>query len=286
MIFTKKVPTKSVAIGGFFIHNEKFSHGTHPIRASLCYLKMDYTVHFLRDQFLMKYTRGEVYYGVFHSCSFLWEGMLSFPMPNNGDTPLVGGEGTNESGDAIRVADMDEYLQHRRAYLMSRRDSAETDFGKAKFIGALQALNDFELMVKQLRVTATPSGNLACLQPGIPDTVEALGAQWLVKFGFPNISLDDFRDTSWQNKMIAQHPDKKEAIMLIGNLARNRTLVATVFKSLREGAEGSPSSLVAPAAPAADDGSNKCPYCGKTYKYAKALDSHKKTCPKNSTPGA
>ncbi len=207
-------------------------------------------------------------------------------MPNNGDTPLVGGGGTNESGDAIRIADMDDYLQHRRAYLMARRDSAETDFGKAKFIGALQALNDFEMMVKQLRVTAAPGGNLACLQPGIPDSVEGLGAQWLVKFGFPNISLDDFRDTAWQNRLIAQYPDKKEAIMLLGNLARNRTLVATIFKSLREGVNSPLPSLDSPTASPADASTNKCPYCGKTYKYAKALDSHKKTCPKNSTPGA
>ncbi len=203
---------------------------------------------------------------------------------NNGDTPKVGEGEAGASGDAIRIADMDVYLQHRRAYLMQRRDSAETDFGKAKFIGALQALNDFELMVKQLRMIAIPKGNLACLQPGIPDSVEALGAQWLVKFGFPNISIDDFRDTSWQNKMIASNPDKKEAIMLIGNLARNRNLVATVFKSLREGVIACPPNQVSPSTTSGDTGANKCPFCGKNYKYAKALDSHKKTCPKNPTP--
>ncbi len=210
---------------------------------------------------------------------------IGFLMPNTGDAPLVGRVEPNGSGDAIRIADMDDYLQHRRAYLMARRDSAETDFGKAKFIGALQALNDFEIMVKQLRVTVAPSGNLACLT-GVPDTVESLGAQWLVKFGFPNISLDDFRDTSWQNKMIAQYPDKKEAIMLIGNLARNRSLVATVLKSVRDGVIGGPPSIASPSASPADAGPNKCPFCGKTYKYAKALDSHKKTCPKNPTPRA
>ncbi len=206
-------------------------------------------------------------------------------MPDNGETPKVGEGERNPSGDAIRIADMDEYLQHRRAYLMSRRDSAETDFGKAKFIGALQTLNDFEQMVKQLRLTTAPSANLSCLQPGIPDSVESLGAQWLVKFGFPNISLDDFRDTAWQNRMISSYPDKKEAIMLIGNLARNRNLVATVFKSLREGVVSCPPSAGTAATPPADEGMNKCPYCGKAYKYAKALESHKKTCPKNPTPG-
>jgi hypothetical protein len=131
-----------------------------------------------------------------------------------------------------------------------------------------------------------PGGNLACLQPGVPDTVEALGAQWLLRFGFPNVSLDDFRDPSWQNKMIAQNPDKKEAIMLMGNLARNRTLVEAVLKSVREETNGNASNLLPPSPSTPEANGHKCPYCGKNYKYAKALDSHKKTCPRNPAPGA
>jgi hypothetical protein len=207
-------------------------------------------------------------------------------MPDNGDAPTVGGTGDlSTSADAIRLVDVSEYLQHRRAYLMSRRDSAETEFGKAKFIGALQTLNDFEGMIKQLRMVAVPDGQLACLQPGVPQTVEELGAQWLVKFGFPNVSLDDFRDISWQNKMIASHPNKKEAIMLLGNLARNRTFVSALLQALHDGPNEALASSTSPAALKSANGPFQCPYCSKTYKYAKALDSHRKICPKNPVPG-
>ncbi len=185
--------------------------------------------------------------------------------------------------EVIRIADIENYIHRRQAYLSSRRDAAEMPAEKGKIIGMLQALADFEGMARQLRVIPASS----IISPPTPQnnqpSCDGLAARWLSALDLPDACLDDFQDDTRQNRMIARHPKHKQGIILLGQLTRNKSLIDTILATLHGQAPQSPAGdSVAPARVMAGNGS--CPFCGKTYKYAKALASHVAGCPKKSSP--
>ncbi len=184
--------------------------------------------------------------------------------------------------EAIQIDDIKQYIQRRRAYLATRRDAAETPADKGRVIGMLQALADFEGMIRQLRVIP------AAVVPAPPEalhvqiTCDELASRWLSALDLPGVCLDNFRDDVRQNRVIARHPENKQGIILLGQLLRNRALVEAVLDHLRPRTPRAPANKSMEPARAGGNGST-CPFCGKTYKYAKALESHVAICPRKST---
>ncbi len=186
--------------------------------------------------------------------------------------------------DAIRTEDIKAYIQRRRAYLSTRRDAAETPADKGKAIGMLQALADFEGMARQLQVTPASSATITASPLNVPETCDDLASQLLSVLGIAGARLEDFRDDARQNRAIARHPEKKQWIMVLGQLVRNKALVDAVLDHLGARVRGLPAGdSTAPVRASARNGST-CPFCGKTYKYAKALETHVTWCPKKSIP--
>ncbi len=183
----------------------------------------------------------------------------------------------------IRIEDIKSYIQRRRNFLSTRRESAETPADKGKIIGMLQALADFEGMIRQLRVIPASSVFASPAPQNFKCSCDDLFAQWLIALNLPDACLDDFQDDTRQNRMIARHPKHKQGIVLLGQLTRNKALIDTILATLRGQAPQSPAGdSVAPARVMGGNGGT-CPFCGKTYKYAKALASHVAGCPKKSS---
>ncbi len=186
--------------------------------------------------------------------------------------------------EAIRIEDVKRYIQLRRASLSPRQDTAGTPAEKGKIIGMLQALADFEGMIRQLRVTSASS---VASPPGFPHmqgSCDALAAQWLSALDLPDACLDDFSNDQRQNRVIARHPDHKPGIVLLGQLIRNKALIDTILGNLPLQAPHAPARSSAAPARAVPGTGGTCPFCGKTYKYAKALETHVAGCPKKSRP--
>jgi hypothetical protein len=192
---------------------------------------------------------------------------------------------------AILLDDIEAYINHRRAYLLAKRDDAESDFGKAKFIGALQVINDFEAMLKQMHTVEQPRSKPTYASTSVPQNLEELGGKLLEKFGLTQSSINDFRDNSWRDKLLSTSPDKREQILLMSQFARNPEIINLVLQIFQETLGGKTSKVPPKAsktaasgpAPAEEDvGSTNstCPYCGRSYRYAKSLNKHKETCPK------
>ncbi len=176
---------------------------------------------------------------------------------------------------AIRTEDIKGYVQRRQAFLSARKDAAEAPADKGKIIGMLQALADFEGMIRQLRVRpASPAVPPPAFQ-NLQMSCEDLANQWLSALALPGACLDDFREDARQNRVIARHPDKREQVVALGQLLRNKPLVDALLDHLRTLSRG-------PMEPARGMEGNRvtCPYCGKTYKYVKVLATHVTGCPK------
>src|SRR5271157_453688 len=216
-------------------------------------------------------------------------------MPNDGEIPNVGEENPREStpgaARGVLLEDIGQYIQTRRAYLLSKRDGAESEFGKAKFIGALQTVNDFESMLKQLQLTAFPGMKPAYACNSIPDSIEELGGKLLERFGIPQCAIRDFRDNSWRDKLLSALPNKRAEILLMAQYARNPEIISVIIDVIRENLAGGTPAKVSVAgtssksAPsnredATESSGGTCPYCGRNYKYAKSLAKHKETCAK------
>ncbi len=184
------------------------------------------------------------------------------------------------SDDAILVVDIESYIQRRRAYLTLRRDAAETQIDKGKVVGMLQAIADFEGMIRQLRVIpASPVTKLPEI-PNVNCPFDNLVAQWLAALHLPNANIDDFQDDRQQNRVIARHPEQKEGLLMIGKLVRNRALIDAVLGNRPIPALPTPSKRSAIPSHVVAGNGGTCPFCGKVYKYAKAFDTHVARCPK------
>lgn len=232
-------------------------------------------------------------------------------MPNDGFDPELEAEGDLVmEPDGVLLADIGTYLQARRVYLLAKRDGAESEFGKAKFIGALQAVNDFDTMLKQLRVVKVPGAQKVYASQTFPESLEELGARLLKKFGLPQCAIRDFRDNAWRDKLINALPSKKAEILLMAQYARNPEILSMVLQVLRENIEG-PERATPPepdqeqlnasapvkvnesgpvkvndSAPVKVNvsGGDACPYCGRVYKYVKSLTKHMETCARKRSP--
>ncbi len=176
---------------------------------------------------------------------------------------------------AIRIEDIKGYVQRRQAYLSARKDAAEAPADKGKIIGMLQALADFEGMIRQLRVRPASSAIPPPAYQNLQMSCDDLARQWLSALALPGACLDDFREDARQNRVIARHPDKREKVVALGQLVRNKPLVDSVLNHLRalSGGPMEPTRVV-------EGNGGMCPYCGKTYKYVKSLAIHVTGCPK------
>ncbi len=185
--------------------------------------------------------------------------------------------------EAIHIDDIKGYIQRRREYFTARRDAAETPADKGKVIGMLQALADFEGMIRQLRVI--PAALVAAPPEAlhVQITCDELAGRWLSALNLPGACLDNFRDDVRQNRVIARHPEKKQGIILLGQLLRNKALVEVVLDHLRPRIPRAPANKSVGPADGRGNG-NTCPFCGKIYKYAKALETHIVGCPQKPVP--
>jgi hypothetical protein len=122
----------------------------------------------------------------------------------------------------------------------------------------------------------------------LPQDIEELGGKLLEKFGLSQSSINDFRDNSWRDKLLSTMPDKREEILLMSQFARNPEIINLVLRVFHESLGGKMTQKVAktaagkttPIPEGPSDASSTCPYCGRTYRYAKSLAKHKDTCPK------
>ncbi len=182
--------------------------------------------------------------------------------------------------NAIRLRDIRDYIQRRRAYLLARRDAAGTASDKGKIIGMLQALVDFEGMLQQLRVNTGEGNAVSPIRYNPPKSDVDLAVEWLDALHLAGATLDDFRDDKRQNRMLVQYPEKKEGIMSLGKLLRNKDLIALVLDHLQSRAGEFPRICSPKPLCVSPTNGGTCPHCGKSYKYAKALDTHIYVCPK------
>ncbi len=186
--------------------------------------------------------------------------------------------------EAFQSEDIKAYIQRRRSYLAARQDTAETPADKGKIIGMLQALVDFEGMIRQLRVIPASVTITTVTPRNIPESCEDLANRWLSALALPGVCLDNFHDDKTQNRVIARNPEKKKEIMLLGQLIRNKALIDAVLENVRgRRCEPAKEGLKSPTYALTGNGGT-CPYCGKIYKYAKALDTHVAWCPRKPTP--
>ncbi len=185
--------------------------------------------------------------------------------------------------EAIRVEDIKKYILRRRNYLSARRDTVDTPADKGKIIGMLQALTDFEGMIRQLRVIPASSVVSFPVSQILQKSCDDLVARWLSALDLPDVCIDDFQNDKRQNRVIARHPDRKEGIVSLGQLLRNKGLIDIILSNQPAQVPHAPvRDSVTPVHPMTGNGST-CPYCGKAYKYAKALETHVAGCPRKSS---
>ncbi len=168
--------------------------------------------------------------------------------------------------EAVLVADIAAYITRRQAQLASLRDAAQSPVDKGKIIGMLQALADFEGMIRQLRVTPAASPVTTAGSLDIPQSCDALACRWLSGLGVADATLDDFKDDTRQNKALARHPRKRGEIILLGQLVRNRGLIDAVLSNIHDSGGGNPLRMLTARAPTAAPNGGACPHCGKRYK--------------------